>query len=80
VSVPEPYLPSLRGHHPHAGQRAGFRFDQGAVQQAQIVAVAFIAVDALVVVDEVAAAVQDELVAVPLHRAGGTRKKLLIQR
>jgi hypothetical protein len=58
-----------RPDHPQGSQLARTRLQRGEVQQAQVVPVLLIAGDALVVVDAVAAAVQDELAAEHLDRA-----------
>src|SRR5215472_18345646 len=69
----QPHLPDLHGHHAQAGQfpRAGQY--RGEVQQPQVVPVLLVAADALVVVDAIAAAVEDELAPVDLDRAGMVR-------
>ncbi len=63
----------LHRRHAQPDQTARVRRHRYEVQQAQVVAVLLIAVDALVVVDEIAAAVQDEPAAVDLDRPGGAR-------
>src|SRR5271157_3449492 len=70
----QPHLPGLHRHHAQGGQFPRVRPYRGEVQQAQVVPVRLRgAADAFVVVDAVAAAVEDELAPVGLDRPGVVR-------
>jgi hypothetical protein len=65
----QPHLAGLHRGHPQRGELAGAGVKGREVEQAQVGPAGLVAGDALVVIDAVAAAVQDELAAVHLDRA-----------
>ena len=69
----QPQVPGLQGRHPQGRQRARARVHRGEVQQPQVAPVPLMAGNALVVVDAVPAAVQDQLAPEHLDRAGVVR-------
>ena len=68
--VVQPHLFGLHRHHVQGRERARVGGDVRKVQRAQIVTELFVAADALVVVDGIAAAIQDQPLPVDLDRAG----------
>src|SRR6266566_1321292 len=68
--VAQPHLCGLHRHHVQGREGAGAGRYRGEVQQAQIAAEVLVAADALVVVDGIAAAIQDQSAPVDLDGAG----------
>ena len=66
----EPHLTSLERRHAQLYKLAGCRIQSREVEQAKIISVLLVTADALVVVDKITTAVQDQLPAVDLDRPG----------
>jgi hypothetical protein len=63
----EAKVPNLHGHQPQTLQASRGRIQSGEVQEGEVATKGFVAADALVVVQEIAAAVEDELVPIYLE-------------
>lgn len=62
----QPHLASLERCHPQLDELARYRIQSREVEQSKIISVLFVTADALVVVDKITTAVQDQLPTVDL--------------